>query len=208
MTRAIAIAVLAALAVGGCTSVKESDPARTATEQLLISSAADRAAQRLHLDIPPGAKVFVDAVNFEGADGKYAVGAIRDHFLRSGMALVAERKEATAVVEIRSGALSIDSANLLVGIPKFGIPIPLTGELTFPEIALYKDSQRRAIAKFAAVGYGAENGRLISSTAEQYGFSHKTEKTVLLFLSWTRTDAVPKEQPEEGGDRPPGVLKE
>ena len=208
MTRAVAIAVLAALAVAGCTSARESHPSRTATEQLLISSAADRAARRLNLDIPPGAKVFVDATNFEGTDGKYAVAAIRDHFLRSGMALVAERKDAAAVVEIRSGALSIDSEEFLVGVPEFGIPIPLTGEFTFPEIALYKDSKRRAIAKFAAVGYGAGNGRLISSTAEQYGFSHKTEKTILLLLSWERTDAVPKEQPEEGGDRPPGVLTE
>ncbi|MPY69291.1 MAG: hypothetical protein GEU92_04320 [Alphaproteobacteria bacterium] len=208
MIRAIAIVVLAALALGGCTSAKESDPARTATEQLLISSAADRAAQRLNLGIPPGTKVFVDAANFEGTDGKYAVGAIRDRFLRAGMALVAERKDAAAVVEIRSGALSVDREEFLIGIPDFVIPIPLAGEFTFPEIALYKDAKRRAIAKFAAVGYGAGNGRLISSTAEQYGFSHKTEKTILLFLSWERTDAVPKEQPEEGGDHPPGVLKE
>lgn len=187
--------MLVALAAGGCTTQRETEPARTATEQLLISTAADHAAARLVLGIPPGTKVFLDATNFEGIDGKYAIGAIRDHLLKEGLWLVDLRSEADAIVEIRSGALSTDKHDALVGIPQFDIPIPLAGsDLTFPEIALYKESQRRGVAKFAATGYDAETGRHLGSTGPQYGFSHKTEWTVLLFISWTSTNAIPREE--------------
>jgi hypothetical protein len=194
MFRAIAIACLTALLAGGCTTSRETEPARTATEQLLISNAADRAAAHLNFNLPGGAKVFVDATNFEGTDAKYAIGAVRNQLLRHGAALVPERKDAEAVVEVRAGALSIDKHQTLIGIPQFNIPIPLAGSgFTFPEIALFKVDQRRAIAKFAAVGYGAKDGKHIESVTPQYGVSHKTQWTVLLFINWSRTDAIPRE---------------
>lgn len=61
------------LAAGACTTRKESNPPRTATEQLLISAAADRAAEKMNLDMPPDSKVFVDSSNIEGLDSKYAI---------------------------------------------------------------------------------------------------------------------------------------
>jgi hypothetical protein len=44
------LAALAALALpwaNGCTTMRQTDPARTATEQLLLSTAADRCVKRL-----------------------------------------------------------------------------------------------------------------------------------------------------------------
>jgi hypothetical protein len=198
MFRIALIAVATALAVSGCTTVRESSPQRTATEQLLISTAADRAAERLALRVPSGARVFVDAANFEGIDSKYAIGAIRDHLLRTGMKLVADRGNADTVVEIRAGALSVDEKQLLVGIPQMNIPIPLAGSFSFPEIALFKTRERKGVAKFAATAYGAAEGSLVDSSGPQYGYSHQTEWVVLLFLSWTSSDLIP----EERGDPP------
>lgn len=196
MTCRIPVAViLAALVAGGCTVARETAPARTATEQLLISTAAEHAAAQLVLDVPPGSRVLVDSSNFEGVDGGYAVAAIRDHLLRRGLRLASLRTDADTVVEIRSGALSIDRNESLIGIPQFDIPVPLAaGSLTFPEIALYKVSQRRGVAKFAAVGYESDSGRHVGSTGAQYGFSHRTQWTVLFFIRWTRTDAIPREE--------------
>src|SRR3546814_4615338 len=114
-----AAVILAALGVGACATERESSPPRTATEQLMISAAADRAANKLALDIPKGARIFIDATNFEGIDGKYAVGAIREHFLERGARLAAGRSDADIVVEVRSGALSMDEKKTLVGIPHF-----------------------------------------------------------------------------------------
>src|SRR5262249_56835773 len=122
----------------GCWPARETEPARTATEQLMISTAVDRAVDRLNLKIPAGTKLWVDAANFDGYDQKYAVGAIRDRLLREGAGLVADRGQADAVVEIRAGALSTDSDDLLIGLPSMVLPIPLAGPAKTPDGALAK----------------------------------------------------------------------
>lgn len=183
------------LIVGACSTRRDSNPQRTATEQLLISAAADRAAEGIALQVPPGAKVFVDSSNVEGLDSKYAVAAMRERVLELGGQLVGSRADADAIVEIRSGALSIDEKKTLVGIPEFGIPIPLAGALEVPEIALFKKAQRKGVAKFAGVAYDAKDGRLIGTSEPQYGFSHETRWVVLLLFSWEDTDMMP--EPEQ-----------
>src|SRR5882757_9584189 len=72
------------LMLSACTTTLTSNPARTATEELLISTAAERAASHIVLQIPPETVVFIDNSNFEGTDSKYAIAAIRNSFLRQG----------------------------------------------------------------------------------------------------------------------------
>jgi hypothetical protein len=179
-----------ALILAACSTQKESSPARTATEQLLLSTAADRAVKRMALAIPSGKKVFVSTSYFEGVDSKYAVSAIRDRLLKQGVALTDERKEADAVVELRAGALSIDESETLVGIPSMDVPIPLAGAFTLPEIALFKRGERKGVARFAATSYDARDGLLVASSEPQSGYAHKNEWVVLLFVSWW-TDDLP-----------------
>jgi hypothetical protein len=187
--------VLAAFALDACTSVRESSPQRTATEELLISTAVDRAVERMNLDIPEGTKVFLAGDQLEGPDGKYATAAMRDRLLRRGAHLVADRGQAKAVVEIRAGALSIDDRKLLVGTEGFNVPIPFAGQFGVPEIALYKEKERLGVAKLAAVGYSVPEGKLIDATSSQFGYSHQDEKVLLFFFSWRSTD-LPQENPD------------
>lgn len=197
----IPIALLILLAVASaCSSARETNPDRTATEQLLISTAAERSARRLDLDVPQGTRVFVSADYLEGTDSKYALGAVRDRLLRQGMALVPKREDAEAVVEVRAGALSIDESDTLVGIRSFDIPIPLAGPLTLPEIALFKRVQRQGVARLAATSYGTADGRLIDSADPQFGYAHKKKWVVLLFLSWWTSD-LPDEDDDDLLDR-------
>jgi hypothetical protein len=70
---------------------------------LLISKAADKAAERLTLPLPEGARVFVDAsylggIDSKGTDGKYALGALRERLLKLGAKLVPDKFEADVVV--------------------------------------------------------------------------------------------------------------
>lgn len=187
------LCALLALALAGCSSERTSLPDRTATEQLLISTAADRAAKNLSLDMPVNQRVFVDTTNFKGIDGKYAMSAIKDELLRRGALIVADKKEADAIVEIRAGALSVDQNTAIVGIPEFDFPLPIAGNFTFPEIALFKKDARQGVAKFAAFGYSARTGELIATADPDYGFSHKTHWVVALFLSWTTSDLIPED---------------
>jgi hypothetical protein len=193
-----ALMMLAALCLGGCASERDTQPARTANEQLLISTAADHAADQLNLQIPTGTKVFVDAGNFEGFDSKYAIGTLRDRLAKGGARLVADRANAETVVELRSGALSVNQNGLLVGLPSVPIPIPLAGTVTTPEIAIFKRSEEQGIAKFAAAALDAKEGTLRGSAGPAYGFSHQTQWVVLLFISWKRSDLIPEDaQPKE-----------
>jgi hypothetical protein len=186
--------ILAMLALGSCTTVRETSPQRTATEQLLISTAVDRAIERMNLKIPAGTKVFVNADQLEGSDGKYAAGEMKNRLLRNGANLVDDKGKADAIVEVRAGALSIDDKQTLVGIDTFDAPIPFAGQSAkIPQIALYKNRVRQGVAKIAAFGYSASDGKLIDIADPQFGYSHQYERTVLFFFTWRTTD-LPQEK--------------
>ncbi|HVO03930.1 MAG TPA: DUF6655 family protein [Candidatus Cybelea sp.] len=173
--------------LAGCSLDRTTDPQRTATEELLISTAADRAAENMALDLGPTRKAFLDATNFEGLDSKYAIGAIRSSLLKHGTHFVQDKKDADTIVEIRSGALGIDKDGTLVGIPSFNLPIPLAGQLQTPEIAFYKFEEQQGIAKFGATAYDAKDGHFIAESTPPLGRSH-LQKHVVLIVSWTNDD--------------------
>lgn len=184
--------LFAGLVLAGCTTERASQPVRTATEQLLISAAADRAAGQLSLGIPAGTRVFVDPRYFQGYDDGYALAAIRTQFLKTGLALVDDRSQADAIIIVSAGALSTDQKSILIGIPQLQFPfLPIGNLVNVPEIALFKSAQSKGVAKFVATGYDAKTGKLISTTDPRFGFSHQTNNTVALFFSWTSSDLVP-----------------
>ena len=150
-----ATAVLVALAA--CSGARETEPGRTATEQLLFSVAAERAADQLALAIPADTKVFVDPAYVEGTDSKYLLSTIRDRVLRHGAALVDNKAQADIVVEPRIGAISIDRDKTTLGSSKFDVPVPLAGDVHVPDIALYKRDTQQGVIKVAATTYDSED---------------------------------------------------
>ena len=180
--------------ISACGTQRESDPSRTATEELLISEAADRSADQLNLNIPQGSKVFVDSSNIDGTDSKYAIATMRAQLVKLGADLVADRKDADVVAEIRSGVLSTDEKTSLVGVPAMPIPIPLAGNITVPEIALFKKAERIGVAKFAGIAYQAKDGKLVGISDPKYGVSHEGEHVFLLFFTWQTRDFSPEKE--------------
>ena len=73
----VAMTLMLAGVLSACASTTETNPGRTATEQLLVSRAADMAVEGLVLPIPVGARIFVDDTYFQAESARYAVGAIR-----------------------------------------------------------------------------------------------------------------------------------
>jgi hypothetical protein len=194
---AINILAMAAMAasVAACTTDRVVEPAETADEQLLVSSAVDRAVDNLVLPIVPGTKVFVDDKYFD-ADAnivlpKYTVGAIRDLLGRSGGELVDDRKSADVVAELRNGAQGIDHDSFFIGLPAIPIPIPLSGTVTTPEIPLFKRDRHRGISKIAVTFYSAQLGTPVASSHPVFGNSHSTGWTAVLFISWSDQDIAP-----------------
>ena len=182
----------AVLAAGGCTQTTLTAPQRSATEQLLLSTAADRAIGSTNLALFSGKKVFVDGSYFDSYDGKYALGTIRDALSRSGAMLVGNVTNSDLVVEARSGALSIDAADMLIGVPSAGVPVPLAGTVSIPELAFYKSQKQFSLAKFALLAYETKGGKHYYSSGPMIGKAYNHYYRFVGFIAYTSTD-IPAE---------------
>ncbi len=183
-----------ALALGGCTTDRVTEPAQTADEQLLVSTAVDRAIGNVKLAIPQGSKIYVDAGDFDTADvvlPKYTVGSVRDLILRSGAFLAPDRKTADLIAEIRDGAQAINHRNFLFGLPALSVPMPLAGTISTPELALFKRDQQRGVVKVAITLYSAKSGALAASSGPVFGESHDVHTVILLLFGGDTQDIRP-----------------
>jgi len=185
------VLAVALLAIAACSSSRKTQPEHSATEQLLVTNAVDKAVRQLRLPLPDGTRVYLRTDGIEGDYAPYTKAAIREAIVEQGAYLTAERGDADTVIDVRAGALSSDEFETLVGMQSFEVPIPLAGNIETPEIAFYKRSERRGVAKVAATAYSADAGKHIASTGQTYGFAHKRQWTMLIFFSWQEDDLIP-----------------
>jgi hypothetical protein len=147
----------------GCGTTRWTDTARTATEQLLISDAMDRAVSRLDFRALAGRNVYLDATPLaQATDHLYLVSAIRQHMLASGCILKDKREEADYVVEARAGTVGTDKRELMFGVPAVSVPanVPVAAvPSSIPEIPLVKRTEQRAVTKIALFAYNTKTGR-------------------------------------------------
>jgi hypothetical protein len=183
---------LAVLLATGCSDFTMTNPPRTVTEQLLLSTAADQALRTVSLDMFRGKKVCVDGAYFDSYDSKYVLGAIRDAFSEAGALLVNDVPNSDLIVEARSGGYSVDYSSSLIGIPNLGLPIPLAGTLTIPELAFYKTGKQDSVAKFALLAYDTKSREHFYSSGPMVGKAYNYNHKCLGFL-WVRTD-IPEKQ--------------
>ncbi len=199
-------AVLAAVLMGaaGCQETKLTQPARSAAEQLAISTAADRAIALASFAAFAHQKVFLDTQYFDSYDAKYVIGALRDALSQAGALLVADAKESDVTLEARNGALSTDSADTLLGMPATGLPVPLAGPVALPEVALYKTQKLLATAKIALLAYDTRSREHLYSSGALAGKAY-IKYFKLLFITYTATDIPEKRR--RLPPSPPGAPK-
>lgn len=153
------------LLLAGCGTTRWSDTARTATEQLLISTAIDRAINQIDFKPLAGKDVYFDAQYLRGVtDEQYIISSIRQHLLASGCTLKSKREEATYVVEARAGAIGTNRHDVMIGIPALNVPAPLAlagVPPTIPEIPLAKTTDQKGVAKLGLFCYNQKTGRAV-----------------------------------------------
>jgi hypothetical protein len=139
-------AAVAGLAfAGGCTSRTVSNTPRTAIEQMLLSTAVDRALAKFEL--PPelkGEKVYLDFSNYESVDGGYVKAATRARFNQLGAIPTTEADEAHFVAELACGGLGTEFKSTLLGVPS--IPLP-NAPVAMPEAPVLKTTEQTGIFK-------------------------------------------------------------
>jgi hypothetical protein len=159
------LAAMAMLVVlSGCGTTRMTDTARTATEQLLVSDAVDRAIDEMNFKALAGKEIFFDPQYLRSAiDGGYIESSLRQHLLASGCILRANREDATYVVEARAGAVGTNRHDVLLGIPATTLPnmsgiAPGTPSV-IPEIPFAKSTQQKGVAKLAVFAYNQHTGQ-------------------------------------------------
>lgn len=153
------------LAAAGCGTTKWSDTPRTATEQLLISTAVDRAIDGMNFKPLAGKDIYLDTTFLEGiVDKNYVISSLRQHMLAQGCVLAPSKEHATYVVEARAGAVGTNHHDVMVGIPALSLPgasmmpgVPSA----IPEIAFAKTTDQKGVAKIAAFAYNQKTGQPI-----------------------------------------------
>jgi len=196
------ITAVLALNLTACgTSWENTRPNRTGLEQILLSTAAERAATKLvanqHYAL---GKSYINSENFEGYDKAYAIHSIRRYLSDAGVALVDDIDQADTIIELAAGGLSIDNTYTMVGLPAMGVPVPFAGKLDIPEIALYKNDTNRSIAKFSVMFRDAKTGKSNHAALTAFGTAETTTWTVLVLFDFVKNNLALPENYQQLGD--------
>lgn len=199
MTRAALplLTLAAAATLAACASTTETYPSRTATEQLLVSRAAEKAVEGLVLPVEPGKRVFVDDSYFRAETSPYAVSAIRESLSEAGYRIARDRNQADVIFEIRAGALSLEQMRRLVGLPAMTVPVESLSFVSIPELSVYSMRDRVGVAEFSGFVYDAQTGAPLGAVAPMIGEYRIRSHRVLMMVTFGQQSATP-------GERDPG----
>lgn len=151
------LAVLASAVLAGCTTTSASNTARTAKEQMLLSSSVDQSLDKVDFTPLYGQRVFLEEKYLDCVDKGYVLGSIRHRIMRSGGILSAAADDADVVMELRSGGLGTDTTDSYLGVPEITLP----GMLTLPEVRMAERKTQFAYAKIGIVLYDAKSRQVL-----------------------------------------------
>src|SRR5438552_996246 len=115
------------LLMTGCATIRVTDPPRTATEQFLLTGAAESAVEKLTADALRDRIVYVDTTYLTSAwqtapELSFMIGEFRAKLLKGGARLAAAKDKAQIIIELRSNGIGIDRLEFLLGIPSIAVP--------------------------------------------------------------------------------------
>ncbi len=182
--------LLSALLPLGCATMKESDTSRTGIEQLLISSAADRALDKVDFRPVAHAKVFVETKFLDCVDKNYILVALHQRLLQNHCTLVEKAEESDVVLQIASGGVGTDRNELFLGVPE--IPLAPPSPIMIPKLTVFSRTKAMGTAKLTVIAYDAKSKQpVINSGAAIARSDHKNWN--VLGVGGTYTGSVPAE---------------
>jgi hypothetical protein len=176
-------ALILPVLVCGCATQRVTNPERTATEQYLLTQAVTEAVEPLHFDVLLGRRLFLDDRFFGAPEKSFVLGELRARLFLAGAQVVAERKDAEIILEVRSGGIGIDRYDSILGIPSIGAPsaatsaatnVPTIGIVT-PELAIMKEMKQVSFASVAYVAYWADTGEVVASSGPSLGKAWRSD---------------------------------
>jgi hypothetical protein len=171
------------IVLGGCATQRVTDPARTATEQFLLSQAVTEAVKPLSFEILHGRRVYIDDRFFGAPEKAFVLGELRAKLLLAGVQIAQTEPLAEIILEVRSAGIGIDRYDSLVGIPSLGAPgaatsaasgVPAVGIIT-PELAIMKETKQVSFASVAYVAYWVDTGEVAASSGPFVGRAYRDD---------------------------------
>jgi hypothetical protein len=195
MLRSSSLTALAVclLAIAGCSSFRETLPARSATEQVLLSTAVDRAVDGMDKNWMKGKSIYVDDSNLDAYDSEYVVQRVRHAILVNRGELAPKLASAEVVLELASGSLSMDTGGFLIGVPSLEVPVPFGGSaLTLPELYLFKHKSYVGKAKLLLNAVSTSTSGAAVEIPISYGLARRSFWWVL-FVGPFESGDMPEE---------------
>ena len=154
--------VLATASHVGCGTTKFSDTGRTATEQLLISSAMEDVVDEYDYSRLAGLKIHIKIAN-SPTDAEYLKSLIRQQLAANGAFVRDAADDADYILEVAPGAVGTNRYELMYGIPETSIPAigTYTAATSIPEFALIKRTDQKAQVKLNMWAYNKTTGAII-----------------------------------------------
>jgi len=189
----LALALLAGLTSGCVNKQRMTQPAQSVGEQLLLSTAIDRTLSELDMEAIgrlKGFKVYLSTTYLKALDQEYLIGSLRDLLFSSGVLVVDDPVQAQMIVEVRSGANSLDSSTVTAGIAEDqALPNPVTGApVALPELALFKKENNVSVTTVALVAYHADTRVHVFSSGTLLGGAYDRHYQILGLLRLRFTD--------------------
>jgi len=197
------ISLLTLLPMIGCASSRTSETARTATEQVLLSTAIDRSLNNVSFEQLQGRKVFIDDKYLESVDKGYVMGSIRHKLLAAGGQIAKDADSADVVIEPRSGGIGTDNEDSFVGIPKMSLP---GTALSLPDVKFLSHNTQYGTAKIGLIAYDPKTGESYGLGGQSTALT-KHDDTYVLGMGPFRSGAVRQERESAiGFESPTGAV--
>ena len=189
----LSIVLFVFLSSGCVNKIRMTEPARSLAEELLMTTSIDRSLSSLDSDAIGGLKgfkVFISDIYLKTLDQEYLIASLRDLLFSNGVLIVDDIKDAQMIVEVRSGANSLDNSTATLGISEDqSLPNPVTGApIALPEIAFYKKENNYAATKIAIIAYQAKSREHIFSSGTLLGGAYDKHFQLLGILRLRFTD--------------------
>lgn len=174
--------ILAALLAAGCTSGRITTTTRTAVEQALLSQTTEESIGKMKFDGLSG-KVFIRKDYCTVPDSEYIIGTLQKHFLDMGLAVADDCTTVSAdtVVYPVVAHGGIDDTTVMIGVPSIPMTLGNLGNVTLPEIALFKYSSQTARNRMYVMAKNMKTKKLTCET-ETVATEKYYDRYVLFFV--------------------------
>jgi hypothetical protein len=171
-----------ALPASGCTTVRVTPTERSSVEQRLLVRSLERAAARLDITPLVGRRLRLELFSLT-KDQAFAREFLRARLEQRGLR-VTSGADADVTVQVFTGALAVDTAETLFGVPAMQAPVLA---VPIPEIALFKWERSRGHAELQSYVYDRD-GQLLGQVPDVLGVAKYDRFTILIFISFVVTD--------------------